>query len=1148
MRLQTLDLIRFGHFTDRRFDFGAKPEGADFHIIYGRNEAGKTTTMEGLLRLLYGFRPRNEPYEFRHQRANLRVGATMEIAGVVRSFVRIASGRATLLDGNGAVLPETALSQCLGGLTESDYRNLLCLDDATIERGGEEIVQARGDTGRLLFAAAAGLSDLSHILDTLRREADAIWAGRTTTTVIAKLRQELKVLDEEIRRHEVSANEWTTRRKAAAAAAATEAVALARRRDLLRHKGALEARLRALPMLDIIAGLDRRIAALPSCPERLGFDPDELNDLQADARSAGDAIERLEEEIAEADARREALAAIPAAPGLDAALAALAELHAVDTGAVRQSAVLGREIESAEAELRRASERLGLSAAVAADAPDVPSAAVMNELSDARDRLLAARLPLPAALSEVEALDRRRSAIRDTLGADQAASARPEDGIAALLARYDLDRLAPLHATARQILREAETQAQTRLAALSHAGTAVAALPKCRHSAARAQALADEHDSCTEQAGHIADLIEQAGIDSAARAARIEHLAATHAVLRDAEAEQLRDERDRLWREHRAAPDEESARAFESALGRHDAAMAARLSQASALGEIRALEREQAGVDAGVAERRRLLAERQDQLARLAGEIEAAASASGLDGTTLLPAEWAGWVRAHDEARAALLALDQARTGQREILDKAEALRVALAPLLGLEAPDFETAIEAARPRAQVERAAAQERVALQQELDRLDQDAVRRSAGIATLHAAIDAASVAWHGALAALSWPIEAQLLLDSLEPLRRFQEAAVRLRQARDRIAELERDRRQFADSVTALALRFEVAEGADAAATHAALSARHAAATQAATELSTLTDRIEAARRALAQQQAIRLRVEDRRRALAALVAPQTADCGIDSLRQATRAALDVIAARQDRSERIATMLRDLDAPDLEAASALLAGASATSLRAELDAVGHELGELETRLPQATEARYAAAAALGAIGGDDAAALLGERRATVLLALEEAALDHLALSLGHRLASDAIGRYRHAHRSEMMQATERAFRTLTGGAYHGIVAERDGEAEVLRAVDATGVSKQVASLSKGTRFQLFLALRTAAYERLCAEGVSLPFLCDDIFETFDEDRTRAACRMMEQVGRSGQAIYLTHHRHVVEIAVASCERPPTVHCIE
>ncbi|WP_218062230.1 ATP-binding protein, partial [Endobacter medicaginis] len=227
MRLQTLDLIRFGHFTDRRFDFGAKPKGADFHIIYGRNEAGKTTTMEGLLRLLYGFRPRNEPYEFRHQRANLRVGATMEIAGGVRSFVRIASGRATLLDGNGAVLPETALSQCLGGLTESDYRNLLCLDDATIERGGEEIVQARGDTGRLLFAAAAGLSDLSHILDTLRREADAIWAGRTTTTVIAKLRQELKVLDEEIRRHEVSANEWTTRRKAAAAAAATEAAALA---------------------------------------------------------------------------------------------------------------------------------------------------------------------------------------------------------------------------------------------------------------------------------------------------------------------------------------------------------------------------------------------------------------------------------------------------------------------------------------------------------------------------------------------------------------------------------------------------------------------------------------------------------------------------------------------------------------------------------------------------------------------------------------------------------------------------------------------------------------------------------------------------------------------------------------------------------
>ena len=34
-------------------------------------------------------------------------------------------------------------------------------------------------------------------------------------------------------------------------------------------------------------------------------------------------------------------------------------------------------------------------------------------------------------------------------------------------------------------------------------------------------------------------------------------------------------------------------------------------------------------------------------------------------------------------------------------------------------------------------------------------------------------------------------------------------------------------------------------------------------------------------------------------------------------------------------------------------------------------------------------------------------------------------------------------------------------------------------------------------------------------------------------------------MERIGRSGQAIYLTHHRHVVEIAKEVCDAQPTIH---
>ena len=90
--------------------------------------------MEAALRLFYGFQ-HVEPYAFKHQRANLQVSAEIEIDGTPRSFTRLPKRSGNLVNGHGNALPEAALAAHLGGMAEEDYRNLLCLDDATIERG-----------------------------------------------------------------------------------------------------------------------------------------------------------------------------------------------------------------------------------------------------------------------------------------------------------------------------------------------------------------------------------------------------------------------------------------------------------------------------------------------------------------------------------------------------------------------------------------------------------------------------------------------------------------------------------------------------------------------------------------------------------------------------------------------------------------------------------------------------------------------------------------------------------------------------------------------------------------------------------------------------------------------------------------------------
>ena len=73
MEFRQLNLKAFGCFEDFNLDF----EGpARFHLIYGPNEAGKSTTLAAISGLLYGIDSRTR-YAFRHDMADLRIGATL---------------------------------------------------------------------------------------------------------------------------------------------------------------------------------------------------------------------------------------------------------------------------------------------------------------------------------------------------------------------------------------------------------------------------------------------------------------------------------------------------------------------------------------------------------------------------------------------------------------------------------------------------------------------------------------------------------------------------------------------------------------------------------------------------------------------------------------------------------------------------------------------------------------------------------------------------------------------------------------------------------------------------------------------------------------------------------------------------------------
>ena len=81
---------------------------------------------------------------------------------------------------------------------------------------------------------------------------------------------------------------------------------------------------------------------------------------------------------------------------------------------------------------------------------------------------------------------------------------------------------------------------------------------------------------------------------------------------------------------------------------------------------------------------------------------------------------------------------------------------------------------------------------------------------------------------------------------------------------------------------------------------------------------------------------------------------------------------------------------------------------------------------------------------------------------------------------------------------------------------------------------GQQVSVTGMSEGTRDQLYLALRLAALELQVDQGLNIPLIADDLFVNFDDMRTAAGLKVLGELSRKMQVVFLTHHDHLVPLA--------------
>ncbi|MFT6913243.1 MAG: hypothetical protein ACJAQW_001853 [Paracoccaceae bacterium] len=1146
MRLRQLTLDFFGGFTGRGYDFGPRRAVGtpDFHVIYGPNEAGKTTTMEAYLRLLYGF-PHREQYDFLHQRKNLRVSGLLDIDGTETAFARLPTRDGSLRDVHGAVVPDAALQSRLSGLSQEDYRSLLCLDDVTIEKGGEEITQAKGDIGRLLFSAAAGISDLSVVLDGVRVQADEIYRKRANKTRLAVLKKEHTEVERQIRAIDVPASQYRRLKQAVDEAHAQQTHVSAQRKTFFAAKAALEARLKALPLLGKIDALEERLAAFAAWPAQLDIDPEGLvRMLTEQARAQGHA-KKL---VAERDMLRTELAAVEQHP---AHLALAQTLDDLD-GLRSRYATADLDLDRRQAKLaqERADMRLLVSDLGAPEGCDpeglVLSSAVVSQLEQAREGLRDARQRVSAAHAEVVDLDQK---IEAATAAQRALATGVPDEVdfAGILARFDVDTLLSRYAAAHEAVKTGRRNARVALDGLTIKGQGFDVLPSCRVTLEEAETLVACLKDVTRRHEVAVGDLDDTRVELAGRSARIAQIKSMEGLIDDEEARILRAERDGLWEAHKTRLNAQTAEGFEGAMVRVDGATDLRLSYAADLGTLRQHEQDLAAFEA-----RADLA--QQQIAHLAGSLENAQSRlldavreAGID-APVAPEAFVIWLAKHETAAQARADLRRLEDTHRETFDRAHRLTEVLSTHIPRDAPEFADLVGVAKTGLAAQRTRQENLRTATARVDDLNEERAKRAARCTELEDTANAARRDWLAQVAgALPAGLNTDLLENSVQLLHEMRTHEKARVTSQRQVSAMEADQAQFREKVRELVEKVGGAITDAPLADYNALRAMAQNASDAQGRSANLMARIDVLEQDLDKTQKGLDDIDIEVHEMAGLF-PEGIDTGsLSALRQTVSTASEVIADRARREELVGDLLSFLDLANQNEARAMLVGATQAGLHAQLAEVSTDLEDIEKLFKRAIETRTTAEQEVRAIGGDSDVAQHVERKATLELEMQDEALRHLELSLGHRLAEAAIRRYRDEHRSTMMQATETAFAKLTNGAYCQLQTQIDGASETLLALDAQGKAKQAQDMSKGTRFQLYLALRAAAYEQLADQGTSLPFFCDDIFETFDEDRTRSACRVMEQVGRRGQAIYLTHHQHVVDIARDVCGGGVQIHTI-
>ncbi|MDP2431178.1 MAG: AAA family ATPase [Pseudomonadota bacterium] len=1144
MRFRRLAIPAYGPFTDLALEFSSG--GADFHLIYGRNEAGKSSLLRAIRDLLYGIHTQT-PDNFLHDYKDLRISAEIENQSGRRIVAQRRKGlRNTLLDAAGQALPDDALAPFLGPVDRTFFTTMFGLGSDELRQGAHDLLQGKGDLGQALFSASLAGTPVHRVLEGLNEEARKLFDGKAWKN--ASIRPALDIHDEALR------NSKQTRVKPE-----TWEITLRELEDARRAKHELDAELHtlrgrqdwlgrcldALPTLGRLRETEARLGELPRLPALSDDFAKEVEAAQNRLVQTERTLESLKQRIGDLTTRRDTLTPRAEVLAHAAEIVALAEGLAVYRQGRDALSVDRAEAEQVEAGLRAGLLRLGLHAEPADIADlriplaeelalrEAATALVDAERAGEEQRLAAARLA-----AELEKTRARLALLPQT----DAFALREAQAVAAPAAAFDL---AGKEAALENLSRRLASQQPLLVGAPADPAAAYAlALPAASRLREFDAAAAD----LATRARQLDEAVRKTAKSLREMKTKLERLEARGILPTHDDLAQARAHRDDGWRQvlacwregapEQAWDDAPLAESYPVAVRQADALADRLREEADAVAQAEELRwqiREgEATHQEQQEERLRLDHARQTWLR----DWNALWQASGLAASS--PAEMLEWreqwleFRGRHEAWRDLR--DQVQAARRDII-AAEAL---LRPLLDGVDGGLPELRELAERRLRAADQVLGERRALEADLSELQRETEVLARQRPQIESTLVQAQTRWrdnrHGGE---HRPETALHLLDArLELVTRYDawtRLSTALTERHNALAAYERQARALVVAVTVPPF----AKGGEGGiSTDAGAEIQVNALGDTLSQARALQTRRSLVEEDLEQLTAELPRVEQdaemaRHDLTALLVQAGVADMNALQSLLANLAIRRRLLADQD-SLRAALHVQ-ARGETLDSFIERVCGEDGETLATEREDLADRIRDREARREQAIQnlTRSEDAKTHLETSGAEAAEYLQTARHAVATVRRDAA-RYLRLRLAIQFLKAQIEVFRARNQGPLLVKAGALFQRMTGGSFNSLgTTYAEDDIPVLVGMKE-GVAVPVEGMSEGTRDQLFLALRLAAIELHQTNHEPMPLILDDLLITFDDDRTRAILPLLRDLAGTTQVLLFTHHRHLIDLA--------------